>query len=196
MRPPTDERSNRFLNGVRLIVNGSKITDSVIGDPSLRMRIAATRRRRFCAAGPSPSTPAECFTADRVDPSDRTFNTLARERVPPILGGRPGGAYRADAVNRFAIASRTREQPRDAGSQEASTTPALQALAEDLWTSSAPHRWIGLHLGTRMTVIRLSSGRLLLHSPVPITSGLRAEIAALGSVAHIVCPNRYHPTYA
>lgn len=99
-------------------------------------------------------------------------------------------------MNRFAIASRTPEQPRDAGSYEASTAPALRALAEGLWTSSAPHRWIGLHLGTRMTVIRLSSGRLLLHSPVPITSELRAEIAALGSVAHIVCPNRYHHVYA
>lgn len=62
--------------------------------------------------------------------------------------------------------------------------------------ASAPHRWIGLHLGTRMTVIRLSAGGLLLHSPVPMSDELRTELRALGPVAHIVCPNRYHHVYA
>ena len=74
--------------------------------------------------------------------------------------------------------------------------PHLQELAEGIWTASAPHRWIGLHLGTRMTVIRLSRGGLLLHSPVPISNQLRTELAALGPVGHIVCPNLYHHVYA
>jgi hypothetical protein len=47
-----------------------------------------------------------------------------------------------------------------------------------------------------MTVVRLSSGGLLLHSPVPMTESLRAELRALGPVAHIVCPNYYHHVYA
>jgi hypothetical protein len=65
-----------------------------------------------------------------------------------------------------------------------------------IWTATSPHRWIGLHLGTRMTVILLPTGALLLHSPVPIDEALRTELDALGPVAHIVCPNRYHHVYA
>jgi hypothetical protein len=55
---------------------------------------------------------------------------------------------------------------------------------------------MGLHVGTRMTVIRLSSGELLLHSPIPLSSELRTAIDALGQVAHIVCPNLFHHMYA
>jgi hypothetical protein len=44
--------------------------------------------------------------------------------------------------------------------------PVLQELAKNIWTASVHHSFIGLHVGTRMTVIRLSSGKLLLHSPV------------------------------
>jgi Domain of unknown function (DUF4336) len=72
----------------------------------------------------------------------------------------------------------------------------LQPLVEGIWTVSAPHRWIGLHLGTRMTVVRLSTGGLLLHSPIPMATMVQAEVAALGPVAHIVCPNNYHHVYA
>ncbi|AOJ10077.1 DUF4336 domain-containing protein [Burkholderia mayonis] len=74
--------------------------------------------------------------------------------------------------------------------------PALASFAKDIWTASAPHSFIGLHVGTRMTVLRLSSGMLLLHSPVPLEGRLRSEIDALGEVAHIVCPNLFHHTYA
>jgi len=74
--------------------------------------------------------------------------------------------------------------------------PALDTLTKDIWTASVPHSFMGLHVGTRMTVVRLSSGRLLLHSPVPLDAGLRAEIDALGEVGHIVCPNLFHHLYA
>ncbi|MBZ5795313.1 DUF4336 domain-containing protein [Burkholderia contaminans] len=73
---------------------------------------------------------------------------------------------------------------------------ALESLAKDIWTVSAAHSFIGLHVGTRMTVLRLSSGRLLLHSPVPLDRRLRADLDALGEVAHLVCPNLFHHTYA
>jgi hypothetical protein len=74
--------------------------------------------------------------------------------------------------------------------------PQLQPIADAIWTTSFAHRWMGLHIGTRMTVIRLSTGGIVLHSPVPITEQLRAEIDAVGPVAHIVCPNLYHHVYA
>ena len=69
----------------------------------------------------------------------------------------------------------------------------LQELAKNIWTASVHHSFIGLHVGTRMTVIRLSSGKLLLHSPVALPEQLRSEIDALGPVAHIVCPKPVSP---
>jgi hypothetical protein len=55
---------------------------------------------------------------------------------------------------------------------------------------------VGLALGARMTVVRMPDGSLFLHSPVPPTPALRKELDALGPVAHIVMPNRYHHVYA
>jgi hypothetical protein len=72
----------------------------------------------------------------------------------------------------------------------------LQPIAQNIWTALAPHSFAGLHVGTRLTVIRLSSGKLLLHSPIPLDSELRVAIDASGPVAHIVCPNRFHHMYA
>lgn len=43
-----------------------------------------------------------------------------------------------------------------------------------------------------MTVIRLTSGELMLHSPCQVTSTIAAEISALGAVAHIVAPGNFH----
>jgi hypothetical protein len=39
-----------------------------------------------------------------------------------------------------------------------------------------------------MTVLRLADGSLVLHSPIPITPTLDAELAALGRVAFLVAP--------
>jgi uncharacterized protein DUF4336 len=72
----------------------------------------------------------------------------------------------------------------------------LVAHAPGLWTVAAPQRFLGLHLGTRMTVVRLASGALWLHSPVPLTPALASALDALGPVGHIVCPNLYHHLHA
>jgi hypothetical protein len=72
----------------------------------------------------------------------------------------------------------------------------LQRLAEGLFTSAAPLSFLGLHLGTRMTVVRLDDGSLWIHSPIPLTPALKAEVDALGPVRHIVAPNLYHHLYA
>jgi hypothetical protein len=63
----------------------------------------------------------------------------------------------------------------------------LTKIDDSLWTADAPHLFFGLHIGTRMTVVKLRSGGLLLHSPVEMTEKLRAEVDALGPVRHIVC---------
>jgi len=67
--------------------------------------------------------------------------------------------------------------------------------AEGLWTVAVPHRFLGLHLGTRMTVIRLPAGGLWLHSVVAVDDLLAKEIQAKGPIEHIVMPNLYHHVY-
>ena len=72
----------------------------------------------------------------------------------------------------------------------------LRQLADDLWVAERPQTFWGLPVGTRMTVIRLSGGRLLLHSPVALDPPLREELDALGRVCFAVAPNRVHHLYA
>lgn len=72
----------------------------------------------------------------------------------------------------------------------------MKALAPDIWVADRPQTFYGLPVGTRMTVIRLSGGRLLLHSPVALDEGLRQELDSLGQVRFVVAPNRVHHLYA
>ena len=72
----------------------------------------------------------------------------------------------------------------------------LEKLTDSIWHVAISHAFMGLHVGTRMTVVKLSSGGLLLHSPVPVDEDLAAELAALGEVKHIVCPNLFHHVFA
>lgn len=71
----------------------------------------------------------------------------------------------------------------------------LRQWAEGVWIAEAPQRFYGLPFGTRMTVVRLSDGSLLLHSPIVLSSELRAEIDALGEVRHAISPNKLHHLY-
>jgi hypothetical protein len=50
----------------------------------------------------------------------------------------------------------------------------------------------GVELGTRMTVVRLGDGGLLLHSPVRLDDRLRGQLAELGHVRFLIAPNRWH----
>jgi hypothetical protein len=72
----------------------------------------------------------------------------------------------------------------------------LTQLAENLWVAERPQSFYGLPVGTRMTVIRLGGGRLLLHSPVALDPELRRQLDALGQVRFAVAPNRLHHLYA
>lgn len=61
-----------------------------------------------------------------------------------------------------------------------------------IWLCAYPVRLAGTRFDARMTVIRLASGELMLHSPCEINAALAQEIAALGPVAHIVAPGNFH----
>lgn len=71
----------------------------------------------------------------------------------------------------------------------------LRALADDLWVAEQPLRFAGLEVGTRMTVVRLPGGGLLLHSPVARSSELAAAVERIATPAVIVAPNRLHHLY-
>lgn len=73
----------------------------------------------------------------------------------------------------------------------------LKPLARDIWIVDGPvigmkWLWTELPLPTRMTVVRLSSGDLWVHSPVALSGGLKAELAELGPVRYLVAPNKIH----
>lgn len=68
----------------------------------------------------------------------------------------------------------------------------LRALADDIWVADHPLRFCGCEIGSRMTVVRLTGGRLFLHSPVRHSAELQREVEALGPPAFIVAPNRMH----
>jgi len=71
----------------------------------------------------------------------------------------------------------------------------LRRLAPDLWVIERPLRFAGLEVGTRMSVISLKDGSLLLHSPIRPDPELREELDALGPVRFAVAPNRFHHLY-
>ena len=71
----------------------------------------------------------------------------------------------------------------------------LQPWADGIWIAEMPLRFFGVPFGTRMTVVQLRDGSLLLHSPVRLSPPLRAALDALGPVQHLVSPNKLHHLY-
>ncbi len=71
----------------------------------------------------------------------------------------------------------------------------MQQLAPDLWVADQPLKLAGAEFGARMTIVRLGSGGLFIHSPISLTPALQAELAALGPVQAVVAPNTFHHMY-
>ncbi|SDI75069.1 DUF4336 domain-containing protein [Paraburkholderia phenazinium] len=72
----------------------------------------------------------------------------------------------------------------------------LKPITNDLW--HLQHQFVasGLSVSSRMTVVRLRDASLWLHSPVPLTAEVCAELAALGTVRYIVAPSKAHHLFA
>ena len=71
-------------------------------------------------------------------------------------------------------------------------TDAVQ-IAEGLWTIDGPAvRWCTFPFPTRMTLMRLGDGRLLMHSPIELTSKVRDAVESLGTPRCLVSPNKLH----
>lgn len=73
---------------------------------------------------------------------------------------------------------------------------SLIPLAKDIWTAVSSHVALGMDFGNRMTVVRLASGFLLVHSPIRPTDALKSELSTLGDIRFIIAPNKFHHLYA
>ena len=80
-------------------------------------------------------------------------------------------------------------QSADAGLSSAS----LSRVSDDIWiVDDEPINAAGLELPVRMTIIRLSNGELVLHSPVRYSAALRCELERLGAIRYLLAPNIAH----
>ncbi len=69
-------------------------------------------------------------------------------------------------------------------------------IGEGIWiVDSGPIKPMGMTLPIRMTIIRLSEGQLLLHSPVRMTASLTEKVEQLGRIKHLVAPSIGHWTF-
>lgn len=68
----------------------------------------------------------------------------------------------------------------------------LRKLDENLWVADQPLRFLGLEVGTRMTIVQLADGTLWVHSPLRLSSELRRTVETLGDVRFLVAPNGLH----
>lgn len=69
----------------------------------------------------------------------------------------------------------------------------LKAVARDIWIADGPI--IDLYrmpFPTRMTVVRLSSGDLWLHSPIAFSADLLEALQEIGPIRHLIAPNWLH----
>jgi len=72
----------------------------------------------------------------------------------------------------------------------------MHAIAPDLFLLEFPHRILGTRIGRRVTVIRLRSGELVIHSTAPFSPEDLRAIESLGRPAWIVEATRFHDTFA
>ncbi|MEJ1990830.1 MAG: DUF4336 domain-containing protein [Maritimibacter sp.] len=69
---------------------------------------------------------------------------------------------------------------------------SLQLFAPGIWLVEYPINYSGITFNARTSIIQLSSGKLILHSPCEITPALKAEIEAIGPVGWLVAPGNFH----
>ena len=72
----------------------------------------------------------------------------------------------------------------------------MNLISEDIWYTDHTLKKFPTEFNIRMVVVKLPSGGLWLHSPVPIDDSLYDQIHNLGKVEHIVAPNCFHHLFA
>ncbi len=64
-----------------------------------------------------------------------------------------------------------------------------------IWIKEYPIRYAGTTFNARMTIVRLTNGDLIIHSPCEIDELTKAFINKLGNVAFIIAPGNFHYLY-
>jgi hypothetical protein len=72
----------------------------------------------------------------------------------------------------------------------------LREIDEEIWVAEQPLRYLGLSVGTRMTVVRLANHELAVISPIQASDAIVSQLSKLGTVKHIIAPNLYHYLFA
>ena len=75
---------------------------------------------------------------------------------------------------------------------EQMTSSSLRSVDRNIWVKETPFKSLGIEVGTRMTIIRLSGGRIALISPVKLDRQTIFQIDTLGQVKYIIAPNLFH----
>ena len=70
--------------------------------------------------------------------------------------------------------------------------PLTEFVPGQIWVQEYPIHFAGCDFNARMTVIRISDAKLMLHSPCEIDSATKEAISVLGDVVCIVAPGSYH----
>jgi hypothetical protein len=76
------------------------------------------------------------------------------------------------------------------------TAHRLKNVANELWVLRFPLALLGTQIGRTVTVLRLRTGQLILHSTAPFSAADVTAIRALGQPAWIVDATLFHDTFA
>lgn len=72
----------------------------------------------------------------------------------------------------------------------------LKEIDTNIWVCEQPFKYLGLNVGTRMTLIRLVTSELIAISPIEVDDTTINQINAIGNVSYIIAPNLYHYLFA
>jgi hypothetical protein len=72
----------------------------------------------------------------------------------------------------------------------------LTPVRPNVWALERPFTWLGIDVGSKATVVRLSDGSLWVHSPIELDADTKAAVDELGPVKFIVTPNYEHMKFA
>jgi len=72
----------------------------------------------------------------------------------------------------------------------------LRQIDLNLWVAEQTLKFWQLEVGTRMTIVRLKNGKLIVFSPIKINEKIIQKIDKIGKVNYIIIPNLYHHLFA
>lgn len=72
----------------------------------------------------------------------------------------------------------------------------LESLADGLWLARFPFSTAGIELGRNVSILRLSSGKTIVHSTAPFTPEDVAEIQSVGDPGWLLDATNFHDSYA